>query len=121
MPIARQVRITRAAISPRLAIRILRKAGMRLHAEDAEAVRAPDDVVEGRGERDPERRAGVPRVDHPVVPDAYRRVEGVRLLLDLLLDRLPDGAVLRLVVRLARSLRRGAADDRHHARELLGP
>src|SRR2546426_6806790 len=96
--------MTRAAISPRLATRILAIRPIALHAEDAERVGAPHHPVERGAERNAERGARVARVDDPVVPDAGRGVEGVRLLLDLLLDRVAHGLVLRLVVRLAGAL-----------------
>src|SRR5207247_1301917 len=115
IPIARQVRMTRAAISPRLAIRIFAIRRMALHPEDAERVGAPDDLVERGAERDAEGGPRVARVDDAVVPDAGRRVERVRLLLDLLLDRSPHGLVLRLVVGLAGALGGPAPADGQHA------
>src|SRR5437762_11762877 len=121
IPIARQVRMTRAAISARLAIRIFAIRSMALHPEDAEGVGAPDDLVERGAERDAEGGPRVARVDDAVVPDAGRRVERVRLLLDLLLDRPPHGLVLRLVVGLPGALGGPAPDDGQHAGQLLGP
>src|SRR5262249_24221351 len=52
MPIARPVRITRRAISPRLATRILRIVGMRSHPKDTVGVGSLHHVAIGRAERD---------------------------------------------------------------------
>src|SRR5689334_1840703 len=104
MPIARQVRMTRAAISPRLATRIFWMRATPLHPEDAEGVAAADHVIEGGAERDAEDGARVPWVDDAVVPHARGGVERVRLLLDLLLHHASHGLVLGLVVGLPRAL-----------------
>src|SRR5690242_16032068 len=107
MPISRSVRMTRTAISPRLATRTVsntvtapnrgyarkttrtyvRKSPWRpSHPEDAVA-----DVVEGGagagGQRETEHAAGVGGVDHAVVPEPGGGVVGVALLLVLVADR----------------------------------
>src|SRR6476661_9785681 len=80
MPISRSVRITRTAISPRLATSTVSNMSWPLHPEDAVA-----DVfqrgVGARGERQAEHGAGLCGVDHAVVPEPGGGV--VRVTLEL--------------------------------------
>src|SRR5690606_19491310 len=119
MPSRCAVRMTRAAISPRLATSSL--SIIRSHPEDAEATAAGDGLgVDGR-ERHAQHGAGVARVDDPVVVEPCGDGERVRLLLDLRLDGGGALAVRLLVERLALALRRRPAHDREHAGELGRP
>src|ERR1700712_2426046 len=71
MPIARSVRITRTAISPRLATSTVENPAEvigRSHPEDAEG-RVGQRGVGGDGQGQAEHGAGVGRVDHAVVPE----------------------------------------------------
>src|SRR6201987_4290818 len=94
MPSARSVRMTRTAISPRLATRTLRNTNESSHPEDA--------VADGGERRVARRRQGQPedpplvrRVDHPVVPQPRGGV--VRVALRLVL--VPGGLLERLFLR----------------------
>src|SRR3954454_6574623 len=90
MSIARAVRRMRSAISPRLAIssfRIMRSS----HPEDAEAAASLDRPGVRGGERDAQRGAGVAGVEQAVVVEPRGDEEGVRLGVDLRLDRPPAG------------------------------
>src|SRR5271170_3882842 len=87
MSMARAVRITRTAISPRLATRSLCILISPSHAEDAETVPAADRRGVGGGEGHPEYVPGSARVDHPVVVQPRCHEERMGLPLDLLLDR----------------------------------
>src|ERR1041384_4945557 len=93
---ARTVRMTRTAISPRLAIKMLSNtedllAESRIdtahsHPEDAVADRLQRGVG-GGGQGQAEHLAGVGGVDHAVVPEACGRVVRVALVLVLVADR----------------------------------
>src|SRR5690349_4350357 len=87
MPIARRVRITRTAISPRLATstvsNILRVIAS--HPEDAVGHRL-ERRVRGDRERKSHHGSGVRRVDDAVVPQPRGRVVGVALMFVLLAD-----------------------------------
>src|SRR5882762_11096308 len=93
----RAVRITRQAISPLLAMRILLNIlGFlaALHPEDAEVGRLDRRVEAGR-EGKAEHHAGLRRVDDAVVPEPRAGVVGVTLGLVLLQQRrLERGLVL---------------------------
>src|SRR3954464_11016494 len=82
MPISRSVRITRTAISPRLATSTVSNMSWPLHPEDAVA-----DVFHGSvgtgGERQAEDGARLRGVDHAVVPEPGRGVVRVTLRLVL--------------------------------------
>src|SRR6476661_1036021 len=82
MPISRSVRITRTAISPRLATSTVSNMSWPLHPEDAVA-----DVFEGGvgagGESQAEDGAGLGGIDDAVVPESGRGVVGVPLRLVL--------------------------------------
>src|SRR5436305_616518 len=69
IPIRRAVLMTRHAISPRLAIRILVNmvASPRSHPEHAE-LRRRNRRIQRRREREPEHAARLRRIDHAVVP-----------------------------------------------------
>jgi len=116
----RAVRKIREAISPRLATSSFLITGTSpTHPEDAEAAASLDwPRVNGR-QSDPQHGAGVTRVDDAVVVQAGADEEGVRLALDLRLDLLPPLLVGLGVVVTPGGLRRGPADDRQHAGELL--
>src|SRR3954469_7875658 len=108
MPRSCAVRMTRAAISPRLATSSFAIIGS--HPEDAEAATALDAVGVDGGQRHPEHVPGVARVDDPVVVKPCGDGESVRLRLDLRLNGSGPRAVGVVVERLP--LRRGriAAD-----------
>ena len=75
----------RMAISPRLATRTrVIKGGS--HPEDAEVRRPLDRAIGDGGQADSQHRAGVPRVDHPVVVDPAGQEHRQRLRFDLRLD-----------------------------------
>src|SRR3984957_9051457 len=116
----RAVRKIREAISPRLATSSFLITGPSpSHPEDAEAAASLDwPRVDGR-QSDPQHGAGVTRVDDAVVVQAGADEEGVRFALDLRLDLLPPLLVGFGVVLAPGGLRRGPADDRQHAGELL--
>src|SRR4051812_38120549 len=118
MPISRSVRITRTAISPRLATNTVSNMSWPLHPEDAVADVLQGGVGAGR-ERQAEDRAGVLGVDHAVVPEPGGGVVRVTLGLVLLADR----GLERLFVLgrpfLAAGLDPVAADRREHRRRLL--
>ena len=80
-----------------------------LHPEHAEAVRAPHLVAVHGGERDPQHRARVARVDDAVVGDTPGGVERERFLLGPVFDGGDETRVLFLVERRAR---RARADPR---------
>ncbi len=67
----------------------------------------------------PQNVARLARVDHPVVPEPRRGVEAVRLAVELLDDRLLDGALLLLGEGAARPLDGLLAHRRQHAGRLL--
>src|SRR3954451_11459533 len=85
MPIARSVRITRTAISPRLATRTVSNI-RHSHPEDAVAELAQRRVG-ARGEGETEHGAGLRGVDDAVVPEAGGGVVGMALVLVLVADR----------------------------------
>src|SRR4051812_33291339 len=134
MPIARSVRITRTAISPRLATSTVsntisallgafaRKSSWvpssRSHPEDAVAELAQRRVG-ARRQGQPQHGAGLRGVDHAVVPQAGGGVVGVALVLVLL----PDRHLERLLVLgrpfLAARLEPVAPDLGEHAGRLL--
>src|ERR1700712_2722835 len=86
---ARAVRMTRAAISPRLATS-RRVMGMlsRSHSEDAETTASGDGPGMGGGQGHAEHRAGVTGIYDPVVVQLGRDEEGVGLPFDLGFDGL---------------------------------
>src|ERR1700752_3188281 len=90
---ARAVRMTRQAISPRLAIRSVRKRRYILfviasHPEQAEFCRFDRRVGRSRHAK-PEHKARVGGIDHAVVPQPRGGVIGIALLFVLGADRLP--------------------------------
>src|SRR5699024_8605812 len=120
IPSRRSVRITRTAISPRLATRTVSNKligpllpALRSGAGDASASH-PENPVRHRiqrcvrrdRQRQPEHIACLPGVDHPVVPDAGGRVVRVPLVLVLVPDGLlellliPGGPVLAALLHL---------------------
>src|SRR3954449_13129299 len=118
MPISRKVRITRTAISPRLATSTVSNMSWPLHPEDAVADVFHGGVCAG-GQRQAEDGAGLGGVDHAVVPEPGGGV--VRVALRLVL--VADGLLERLFVLgrplLAAGLEAVAADGREHAGGLL--
>src|SRR5277367_6880241 len=77
MPIAFSVRITRTAISPRLATKTVSKP-IALHPEDAVGDRFDGRVRHNRkGKTD--NRSGIGGIDHAVVPQPRRRVVRIAL------------------------------------------
>ena len=88
MPSARAVRITRQAISPRLAIRSRRIITTPSHPPDAVAG-LRDRGVRGHRERHAQHPPCLERVDDAVVPEPGGRVVRRALVLVLLADRLP--------------------------------
>src|SRR6185295_15609039 len=80
IPISRQVRKTRRAISPRFATRTLRivftRRSSRSHAEHAEARAARDLGRVHGGESEAENGTAVPGVDDAGVPDQGGRIQG---------------------------------------------
>src|SRR3954468_15748427 len=118
MPISRSVRITRTAISPRLATSTVSNMSWPLHPEDAVA-----DVFHGSvgtgGERQAEDGARLRRVDHAVVPEPGRGVVRMTLRLVLVADRLPERLLVLGRPLLAACLEAVAADGRQHAGRLL--
>src|SRR3954447_10075547 len=119
MPRRRSVRVTRTAISPRLAIRTVENTAVaRLHPEDAVADRLQRRVgADRQGEAD--HRPGVHRVDDAVVPEPSRGVVGVTLPLVLLADRRGESGLVSLGPRLAALLQGVAPDGRQDRRGLL--
>src|SRR3712207_3817196 len=142
MPMARSVRITRTAISPRLATRTVSNTyaprpttalsvpkaptargafgteSSRLHAEDAIADLLQRCVGAGR-QGESQHRAGLCGVDDAVVPQPRRRVVRMPLALVLLADRrLERFLVLRRPL-LAARLEPVTADLGEHAGRLL--
>src|SRR3954463_11200327 len=114
MPISRRVRITRTAISPRLATSTVSNMSWPLHPEDAVA-----DVFHGGvgagGQGQAEDGAGLRGVDHAVAPEPGRGVVGVSLRRVLAPDRLPDRLFVLGRPLLAAGLEAVAADGRQHA------
>src|SRR3954447_727072 len=114
---ARRVRITRTAISPRLATRTVSNI-RRSHPEDAVAELAQRRVG-ARGERQTEHGAGLRGIDHAVVPEAGGGVVRMALVLVLLADRRLERLLLLGRPLLAAGLEPVAADLGEHARRLL--
>src|SRR6516165_12693869 len=118
MPSACADRMTLAAISPRLAMRSLVMVATASHPEDAEAAaagyRAAVHGRQGHAEDGP----GVARVDDAVVVQPRGDEEGVRLGLDLSLDRGGAGPVRLLVERPPGGRGGRPPDDGQHAGEL---
>src|SRR5262245_4151668 len=88
---ARAVRMTRQAISPRLAIRSVRKRRYILlfiasHPEQAE-FRRFDRRIGRYGQPKPEHEPRIGGIDHAVVPQSRGGIIGVALLLILRADR----------------------------------
>src|ERR1700754_804419 len=79
IPIARSVRMTRTAISPRLAIRTVSKLTPS-HPEHAVGDGLERSLSDNR-KRKTENSSGVSRVDDAIVPQPRRRVVGVALVL----------------------------------------
>src|SRR5215472_6959119 len=119
MPMACAVLITRAAISPRLAMSsLLIMAVTASHPEDAETAAAGDRAgVHGR-QGQAQDGAGVARVDDAVVVQPRGDEEGVRLGLDLSLDRGRAGPVRLLVERPPGGGGARPADYGQHAGQL---
>src|SRR5947207_15442717 len=115
MPSACAVLITRAAISPRLAMRSLVMGPAVVmgpsHPEDAEAAAAGHGAAVHGRQGQAQDGPGVARVDDAVVVQPGGDEEGVRLGLDLGLDRGGALAVGLLVERPAGGRGRGPADD----------
>src|SRR5262245_38902985 len=86
MPIARSVRMTRTAISPRLAIKTVSKFVMSSHPEHAVGNGLDRGLADDRKGQS-QNGSGVGRVDDPVVPEPGRGVVGVALALVLRTDR----------------------------------
>src|SRR5271166_2809818 len=85
MPIAFSVRITRTAISPRLATRTVSNPTTS-HPEDAVGNRL-DGCIRHNRKRKTDNRSGVGGIDHAVVPKPGRRIVRVALVLVLCTDR----------------------------------
>src|SRR5438045_4807032 len=97
MPIRRAVRMTRQAISPRLAIRSLENT-VRSHPEDAKAgaVTPPvDRRVERGGDAERQHKARFGRVYDAVIPKARAGVIGMPLRFVLRADRRLEFLLLR--------------------------
>src|SRR4051794_37847787 len=114
---ARSVRITRTAISPRLATRTVSNI-RHSHPEDAVAELAQRRVG-ARRQGQPEHGAGRGGVDHAVVPEPGGGVVGMALVLVLLADRRLERLLLLGRPLLAAGLEAVAADLREHAGRLL--
>src|SRR3954470_16129503 len=114
---ARSVRITRTAISPRLATSTVSNIRSS-HPEDAVAELAQRRVG-ARGEGEPEHGAGLRWIDHAVVPEAGGGVVGMALLLVLLADRRLERLFLLGRPVLAAGLETVAAHGGQHAGRLL--
>src|SRR5690606_9395563 len=113
------VRMTRQAISPRLAMRIRSNtASPPLHPEHAEAG-FPDRRVQRDGERQRQHVARLDRVDDAVVPEPRRGVERVALVLELVDDGLLEGGLVLGADGAAAALDALAAHRGQHARRLL--
>src|SRR3981081_3778418 len=122
MSSARAERITREAISRRLAISsfLMRVIPAGLHPEDAEAAASLDGLRMSSRQADGQHGAGVARVDHAVVVEACRGEERMRLPLDLRLD-VPAAFLVGAGAELAAGCIRGLpADDGQHPSQLLG-
>src|SRR5690348_5828759 len=91
MPSRRRVRITRTAISPRLATKTV--SNISSHPEDAVGDRSQRGMRAYRKSK-ADTRSGVNRVDDAVVPQPRRRIVGVALVLVLG----PDGRLERLLL-----------------------
>src|SRR4051795_10374020 len=96
MPIVRSVRITRTAISPRLATSTVSNIRSSPGTSGAESPEShPEDAVSelaqrrvgARREGEPQHGAGLRGIDHAVVPEAGGGVVRVSLVLVLLADR----------------------------------
>src|SRR5262245_10092559 len=94
MPISRQARITRTAISPRFAIRM--RSNMSSHAENAEP-RLGQGGAERHRERQAERISCLDRIQHAIVPEARRRIVRAALAVELFEDGVGDLLLPRLV------------------------
>src|SRR5689334_5356328 len=102
MPMEWALRITRRAISPRLAMsrrRIITSALTASHPEDAVAGRATDVVVVDDGKAGAEHLSCIARIDDAVVGHTAGCVQGQRLVLGEVLDAGRDLAVGLLVER----------------------
>src|SRR5258705_9458617 len=85
MPIARSVRMTRTAISPRLATRTVWKV-IASHPEYAVGDRLERGLSDDR-QRQPQDGSGVGGIDDPVIPQPGRGVIGIALAFVLFADR----------------------------------
>ena len=121
MPIARAVRITRSAISPRFATSSTsRSIARRISAGTLPTRRAVHRRRVRRRQRDRDHRARVARIDDAVVPQPRGREVRVALLVDLLPRSSPSSTRELLLVDGLAALGRGVAlDDVEHAGELL--
>src|SRR4051795_9833011 len=128
MPIVRSVRITRTAISPRLAtstVSNIRSSPGTFGAESPES--HPEDAVAeltqrrvgARREGEPEHGAGLRGIDHAVVPEAGGGVVRMALVLVLLADRRLERLFLLGRPLLAACLEPVAANLGEHAGCLL--
>src|SRR5262245_6214126 len=121
-PRRRAVRITRQAISPRLAMRrdvIILITNPWSHSEDAVRLLA---LVRPAGRRRERQREHLPRVDgidDTVVPQSRARIGRVPLRLVLRADLVAEAALVFLRPGLAATLQAFAADDREHRCGLL--
>src|SRR3954465_5007075 len=128
MPIVRSVRITRTAISPRLAtstVSNIRSSPGTFGAESPES--HPEDAVAERAQRrvgarregEPEHGAGLRGIDDAVVPEAGGGVVRVALVLVLLADRRLERLFLLRRPLPAAGLDAVTAHGRQHAGRLL--
>src|SRR6267378_4017197 len=85
IPMVRSVRMTRTAISPRLAIRTVSNA-ISSHPEHAIGNRLERRLPDDR-KREPQHGSGIGRIDHPVVPEPGGRIVRVALVFILLTNR----------------------------------
>src|SRR3954465_1135600 len=128
MPIVRSVRITRTAISPRLAtstVSNIRSSpgtfgaeSPQSHSEDA-VTQLAERRVRARREGETEHGAGLRRVDDAVVPEAGGGVVRVALVFVLVADRRLERLFLLGRPLLAAGLEPVAAHGREHAGRLL--
>ena len=131
MPISRSVRITRTAISPRLATRTVSNIAAHLSPIPALMAMSAGFTCGRRHSRPPptgrsrtpkgeaEHGAGLRGVDHAVVPQAGGGVVGVALRLVLVADRGLERLFVLGGPLLAAGLEAVAADRRQHRRGLL--
>src|SRR4051794_13216382 len=122
-PMARAVRMTRQAISPRLAISSVRKRRYILlfiasHPEQAELRRFDRRIGRSRKAKT-KHQPGIGGIDHAIVPEARGGVKGIALLFVLGADRLAEFLLLLGRPALALGLDAVAAHLAQHHRGLL--